>query len=92
MNLLDRVSNPQALRRLSREELPQLADELRDEIVSAVSETGGHFSSNLGTVELTIALHYLFDTPRDLLVWDVGHQTYPHKILAARSDRTSALR
>ena len=92
MNLLDRVSNPQALRRLSREELPQLADELRDEIVSAVSETGGHFSSNLGTVELTIALHYLFDTPRDLLVWDVGHQTYPHKILTGRRERMSTLR
>ena len=92
MNLLDRVSNPQALRRLSREELPQLADELRDEIVSAVSETGGHFSSNLGTVELTIALHYVFDTPRDLLVWDVGHQTYPHKILTGRRDRMSTLR
>ena len=92
MKLLDRVSNPPDLRRLSREELPQLADELRAEIVSAVSETGGHFSSNLGTVELTIALHYLFDTPRDLLVWDVGHQTYPHKILTGRRDRMSTLR
>jgi 1-deoxy-D-xylulose-5-phosphate synthase len=92
MKLLDRVSNPQELRRLSREELPQLADELRDEIVSAVSETGGHFSSNLGSVELTIALHYIFDTPRDLLVWDVGHQTYPHKMLTGRRDRMSTLR
>ncbi len=92
MNLLDRVSNPQELRRLARENLPQLADELRDEIVSAVSETGGHFSSNLGSVELTIALHYIFDTPRDLLVWDVGHQTYPHKILTGRRDRMSTLR
>ena len=73
MNLLDRASTPQELRRLSREELPQLADCLRDEIVSAVSETGGHFSSNLGTVELTIALHYLFDTPRDLLVLSLIH-------------------
>ena len=92
MKLLDRVSNPHELRRLSREELPQLADELRDEIVAAVSETGGHFSSNLGTVELTIALHYLFDTPRDLLVWDVGHQTYPHKILTGRREAMKNLR
>ena len=92
MNLLDRVSNPHELRQLAREDLPRLADDLRDEIVSAVSETGGHFSSNLGTVELTIALHYLFDTPRDLLVWDVGHQTYPHKILTGRRDRMSTLR
>jgi 1-deoxy-D-xylulose-5-phosphate synthase len=92
MTLLDRIHLPQDLRRLSREELPQLADELREEIVRAVSETGGHFSSNLGSVELTIALHYLFDTPSDLLVWDVGHQTYPHKILTGRRDRMKTLR
>ena len=90
--LLDRVPLPQDLRKLSREELPQLADELREEIVRTVSETGGHFSSNLGSVELTIALHYLFETPSDLLVWDVGHQTYPHKILTGRRDRMKTMR
>jgi 1-deoxy-D-xylulose-5-phosphate synthase len=92
MSILDRVPSPPDLRRLSREELEPLADELRDEIVSIVSTTGGHFSSNLGSVELTIALHYLFDTPSDLLVWDVGHQTYPHKILTGRRDRMHTLR
>jgi 1-deoxy-D-xylulose-5-phosphate synthase len=92
MSILDRVPTPEALRELSREELEPLADELREEIVRLVSETGGHFSSNLGSVELTIALHYLFDTPRDLLVWDVGHQTYPHKILTGRRDRMHTLR
>jgi 1-deoxy-D-xylulose-5-phosphate synthase len=92
MSLLDRVQNPADLRRLSRAELDPLADELRDEIVRIVSKTGGHFSSNLGSVELTIALHYAFDTPRDLLVWDVGHQTYPHKILTGRRDRMHTIR
>jgi 1-deoxy-D-xylulose-5-phosphate synthase len=92
MSILDRVPTPEALRELSRDELEPLADELREEIVKLVSETGGHFSSNLGSVELTIALHYLFDTPRDLLVWDVGHQTYPHKILTGRRDRMHTLR
>lgn len=92
MSLLDQVSNPSDLRQLPAEDLPRLADELREEIVACVSKTGGHFSSNLGSVELTIALHYLFDTPRDLLVWDVGHQTYPHKILTGRRDRMSTLR
>ncbi|MGE0639746.1 MAG: 1-deoxy-D-xylulose-5-phosphate synthase [Thermoanaerobaculia bacterium] len=90
--LLDRVHHPQDLRKLERDDLPALADELRDEIVRTVSETGGHFSSNLGSVELTIALHYLFDTPSDLLVWDVGHQTYPHKILTGRRERMKTLR
>ena len=92
MSILDRVPTPAELRRLSRSELEPLADELREEIVHIVSKTGGHFSSNLGSVELTIALHYLFDTPRDLLVWDVGHQTYPHKILTGRRDRMMSLR
>jgi 1-deoxy-D-xylulose-5-phosphate synthase len=92
MTLLDRVPNPEELRKLDRAELEPLADELREEIVRLVSKTGGHFSSNLGSVELTIALHYLFDTPRDLLVWDVGHQTYPHKILTGRRDRMHTLR
>ena len=92
MTLLDRVQTPPDLRKLAREELEPLADELREEIVRCVSKTGGHFSSNLGSVELTIALHYLFDTPRDLLIWDVGHQTYPHKILTGRRDRMHTLR
>jgi len=91
-SLLDRVHSPVDLRKLTPEELPRLADELREEIVRCVSQTGGHFSSNLGSVELTIALHYFYDTPSDLLVWDVGHQTYPHKILTGRRDRMGTLR
>src|SRR5207253_7195207 len=69
-----------------------LADEVRAFVIDSVSKTGGHLSSNLGTVELTIALHYVFDTPRDRIVWDVGHQTYPHKILTGRRDRMNTLR
>jgi 1-deoxy-D-xylulose-5-phosphate synthase len=91
-SLLDRIHSPVDLRRLAPDELVPLADELREEIVRCVSQTGGHFSSNLGSVELTIALHYAFETPRDLLVWDVGHQTYPHKILTGRRDRMHTLR
>lgn len=90
--LLARIDSPADLRGLSREQLPALADELRDYIVNAVSRTGGHLSSNLGTVELTIALHYVFDTPRDRLVWDVGHQSYPHKILTGRREQMATLR
>ena len=90
--LLARINSPSDLRALDREQLPQLADELREFIVQAVSRTGGHLSSNLGTVELTIALHYVFNTPRDRLVWDVGHQSYPHKILTGRRDRMGTLR
>ena len=90
--ILDRVALPSDLKTLSDRELHQLADELRAETISAVSVTGGHLSSNLGTVELTIALHYVFDTPRDRLIWDVGHQSYPHKILTGRRDRMSTLR
>ena len=82
--LLDTINDPAALRKLDRRELAPLAVELREFIVESVSSTGGHFSSNLGTVELTIALHYVFDTPHDRLVWDVGHQTYGHKILTGR--------
>ncbi len=73
--LLDTISEPEQLRELDRKQLPQLAEELRNFLVESVSRTGGHLSSNLGTVELTIALHYVFDTPSDRLVWDVGHQT-----------------
>src|SRR5688572_1096542 len=90
--LLARVDSPADLRKLSREQLAQLAKELRDYVLQSVSRTGGHLSSNLGTVELTIALHYVFDTPHDRLVWDVGHQTYPHKILTGRRDRMESLR
>jgi 1-deoxy-D-xylulose-5-phosphate synthase len=90
--LLESIHSPADLRRLSRLELKQLAAELRDFVVQSVSQTGGHLSSNLGTVELTIALHHVFNTPYDRLVWDVGHQTYPHKILTGRRERMSTLR
>lgn len=90
--LLDTISDPACLRQLDRKQLPQLADELRDFLVESVSKTGGHFSSNLGTVELTIALHYVFNTPHDRLVWDVGHQTYAHKILTGRRAGMAKLR
>ena len=91
-SLLTSIQSPADLRRLSRQELPALAQQLRDFVLESVSQTGGHLSSNLGTVELTIALHYVFDTPHDRLVWDVGHQTYPHKILTGRRDRMGTLR
>ena len=90
--LLDRVPEPEALRHLSREELHQLADELRQELINVVSSTGGHLGAGLGVVELTVALHYVFDTPRDRLVWDVGHQAYPHKIITGRRSRMRTLR
>ena len=90
--LLDAIESPADLRRLSQSELRQLADELRDFLLHSVSQTGGHLSSNLGTVELAIALHRVFNTPYDRLVWDVGHQTYPHKILTGRRERMASLR
>jgi 1-deoxy-D-xylulose-5-phosphate synthase len=90
--LLETINDPGDLRRLARAQLPLLADELRAYVLDSVSRTGGHLSSNLGTVELTIALHYVFDTPYDRVVWDVGHQTYPHKILTGRRDRMASLR
>ena len=90
--LLETINDPADLRRLSRNQLPALADQLRAYLLDSVSKTGGHLSSNLGTVELTVALHYVFNTPQDRLVWDVGHQTYPHKILTGRRDRMSTLR
>ncbi|MFN4117034.1 MAG: 1-deoxy-D-xylulose-5-phosphate synthase N-terminal domain-containing protein, partial [Inhella sp.] len=92
MNLLSTINSPADLRGLSRVQLHQLAGELRQYVLDSVSKTGGHLSSNLGTVELTIALHAVFDTPRDRIVWDVGHQTYPHKILTGRRDQMSGLR
>ena len=90
--LLQIINDPAQLRRLSRGQLVALAQELRAFLLASVAQTGGHLSSNLGTVELTIALHYVFDTPRDRLVWDVGHQTYPHKILTGRRERMASLR
>ncbi len=92
MDLLKKIEGPGDLRRLSRSQLKPLADELRAFLLDSVSRTGGHLSSNLGTVELTIALHYVFNTPDDRIVWDVGHQTYPHKILTGRRDRMGSLR
>ena len=90
--ILDRVNVPADMKQLTDEELHQLADELRAETISAVSETGGHLGAGLGVVELTVALHAVFDTPKDKLVWDVSHQTYPHKILTGRRDRIRTLR
>jgi 1-deoxy-D-xylulose-5-phosphate synthase len=90
--LLDHVHDPVDLRRLSENQLPQLADELRQETIRIVSITGGHLGASLGVIELTTALHYVFDTPRDRLIWDVGHQAYPHKILTGRRDRMHTLR
>src|ERR1700744_4168449 len=91
-DLLKTIDDPVALRRLERRDLLPLAEELRAFVLDSVSQTGGHLSSNLGTVELTIALHYVFDTPNDRIVWDVGHQTYPHKILTGRRDKMGTLR
>jgi 1-deoxy-D-xylulose-5-phosphate synthase len=90
--LLDRIESPADLRKLKESDLAQLADELRAETISAVSVTGGHLGAGLGVVELTVALHYVFDTPADRIVWDVGHQAYPHKILTGRRDRIRTLR
>ncbi len=90
--LLDTIDSPVELRRLPESSLPRLADELRDFLIQSVAKTGGHFSANLGTVELTVALHYVFNTPEDRLVWDVGHQSYPHKILTGRRRQMATLR
>jgi 1-deoxy-D-xylulose-5-phosphate synthase len=91
-SLLANIDSPADLRRLTRAELPALAAELREFVLNTVSQTGGHLGSNLGTVELTVALHYVFNTPHDRIVWDVGHQTYPHKVLTGRRDRMHTLR
>jgi 1-deoxy-D-xylulose-5-phosphate synthase len=90
--ILDTIATPADLRRLDEKQLRQVADELRAETISAVAVTGGHLGAGLGVVELTVALHYLFDTPRDRLIWDVGHQAYPHKILTSRRDKIRTLR
>ncbi|MBP6900898.1 MAG: 1-deoxy-D-xylulose-5-phosphate synthase [Burkholderiaceae bacterium] len=91
-SLLSAIDSPADLRRLPRQQLGQLARELRDHVLHSVSKTGGHLSSNLGTVELTVALHYVYNTPQDRIVWDVGHQTYPHKILTGRRDAMPTLK
>jgi len=90
--LLDQVHYPADIRKLEKSQLPRLADELRAEMISAVSTSGGHLGSGLGVVELTVAIHYVFDTPRDKLIWDVGHQCYPHKIITGRRDRIRTIR
>jgi len=90
--ILETINSPADLKKLSIPELKQLANELRTFIIDNVSKTGGHLSSSLGTVELAIAIHYVFDTPEDRLVWDVGHQAYAHKILTGRRDRMPTLR
>jgi 1-deoxy-D-xylulose-5-phosphate synthase len=90
--LLTAIDDPSQLRSLSREQIKALAQELRSYVLESVSQTGGHLSSNLGTVELTIALHTIFNTPEDRLIWDVGHQTYPHKILTGRREAMKTLR
>ena len=90
--LLDQVHYPSDIRALDKAQLPQLADELRAEMISAVSQSGGHLGSGLGVVELTVAIHHVFDTPDDKLIWDVGHQCYPHKIVTGRRDRIRTIR
>src|ERR671912_184829 len=90
--LLDTIDTPDDLRRIPESRLAQVAEELRAETIAAVSVTGGHLGAGLGVVELTVALHHVFDTPRDRLIWDVGHQSYPHKILTGRRDGIRTLR
>ncbi|MFO7838870.1 MAG: 1-deoxy-D-xylulose-5-phosphate synthase N-terminal domain-containing protein, partial [Desulfosalsimonadaceae bacterium] len=92
MSILETVNSPSDLKRISRDELPKLAREIRRVIVDVVSQTGGHLASNLGVVELTIALHYVFDLPQDKIIWDVGHQSYTHKLLTGRRESFSTLR
>ena len=92
MDILDSVNLPQDLKKLNKAEKEKLAEELRKLVIDTVSKTGGHLASNLGVVELTIALLSTFDTPKDVIVWDVGHQTYVHKILTGRKDKISTLR
>src|ERR671914_1270288 len=90
--LLDGIDYPRDVRSLSLEELPQLANEIREEVISVVSEVGGHFASTLGAVELTLALHYVFDTPEDRIVWDTGHQAYAHKLICGRREQLATIR
>ena len=89
---LNDINFPSDLRKLSENDLQKVSDEVREEMIDAVSETGGHLGAGLGVVELTIAIHYVFNTPNDRLIWDVGHQTYPHKILTGRKNKIKTLR
>ena len=91
-SLLDHINSPEQIRELNASQLPQLADELREFLIATICQCGGHFAAGLGTVELTIALHYLLNTPHDRIVWDVGHQAYPHKVLTGRKDRLKSIR
>ena len=90
--LLDTVNNPNDLRKFSKKELQKFSDELREFLIYSVSQSGGHFGAGLGVIELTVALHYIFNTPEDNLVWDVGHQTYPHKIITGRKNEITTIR
>ncbi|HJW95881.1 MAG TPA: 1-deoxy-D-xylulose-5-phosphate synthase N-terminal domain-containing protein, partial [Thermoanaerobaculia bacterium] len=90
--LLDTINSPADLRKLDRKQLPQLAQEIRDTIIDTVSRIGGHFGGNLGIVELTLALHYIYNTPRDQIVFDTGHQSYPHKLITGRRDTFNTIR
>ena len=92
VRLIKKINFPSDLRKFKKENLKQISEELRDELIEVVSETGGHLGAGLGVVELTVALHYVFDTPKDKLVWDVSHQCYPHKIITGRRDRIKTLR
>ena len=89
---LDFINFPSDLKKLSNSDLKILSNEIRDKMIEAVSKTGGHLGAGLGVVELTVALHYVFDTPKDKIIWDVGHQSYPHKILTGRKDKIETLR
>ena len=91
-SLLDKINYPHDLRSFNKEDLPLIAEELRKELIDAVSTTGGHLGAGLGVVELTLAIHYVFNTPKDKLIWDVGHQAYPHKIITGRRDKIRTLR
>jgi 1-deoxy-D-xylulose-5-phosphate synthase len=92
MTLLDTINSPHDLRKLDRKQLHELAGEIRHRIIEVVSRIGGHFGGNLGIVELTLALHYMFDTPRDQIVFDTGHQSYPHKLITGRRDTFHTIR
>ena len=92
MSLLDHINRPQDLHSLSEEELARVAQEIREDIIDTVGEIGGHFGANLGTCELAVALHSLLDSPRDKILWDVGHQAYPHKVLTGRRDALATIR
>ena len=92
VRLIKQINYPSDLKKFKKENLKQISDELRDELIDVVSETGGHLGAGLGVVELTVALHYVFNTPKDKLVWDVSHQCYPHKLITGRRDRIKSLR